>query len=110
MKSAACGIIIVSLYVDDIIYTGSSSKLMMEFKTEMMRQYEMTDLGLLHHFLGLSVIQTKNFIFLHHKKYAKTLLERFRFKDCKSVATPLAVDEKLFKLDGSEQVDESVYR
>ncbi|CAL8175188.1 unnamed protein product [Prunus armeniaca] len=38
VKAAESGIIIVSLYVDDIIYTGSSKALMMEFKTEMMRQ------------------------------------------------------------------------
>ncbi|CAL2268327.1 unnamed protein product [Prunus armeniaca] len=44
------------------------------------------------------------------KKYAKTLLDKFGFKDCKSVATPLAVNEKLTKVDESEQADESVYR
>ncbi|KAI5333495.1 hypothetical protein L3X38_023626 [Prunus dulcis] len=53
VKAAESGIIIVSLYVDDIIYIGSSKALMMEFKIEMMMQYEMTDLDLLHHFLGL---------------------------------------------------------
>ncbi|KAI5328618.1 hypothetical protein L3X38_028015 [Prunus dulcis] len=110
VKAAESGIIIVSLYVDDIIYTGSSKALMMEFKTEMMMQYEMTDLGLLHHFLGLGVIQTESYIFLHQKKYAKTLLDKFGFKDCKAVATPLAMNEKLSKEDGSEQADEGVYR
>ena len=110
VKTAESGILIVSLYVDDIIYTGSSSKLMLEFKTEMMKQYEMTDLGLLHHFLGLGVIQTESYIFLHQKKYAKTLLDKFGFKDYKSITTPLAVNEKLSKVDGSEQADESLYR
>ncbi|KAI5321923.1 hypothetical protein L3X38_030995 [Prunus dulcis] len=110
VKAAESGIIIVSLYVDDIIYTGSSKALMMVFKTKMMRQYEMTDLGLLHHFLGLGVIQTKSYIFLHQKKYTKTLLDKFGFKDCKAVATHLAMNEKLSKEDGSEQADEGVYR
>ncbi|XP_068336434.1 uncharacterized mitochondrial protein AtMg00810-like [Pyrus communis] len=82
----------------------------MEFKTEMMRQYEMTDLGLLHHFLGLCAIQTDTCIFFHQKKYAKTLLDKFDLKDCKSVATPLAINEKLSKTDRSEQADESLYR
>ncbi|CAL8165494.1 unnamed protein product [Prunus armeniaca] len=107
VKSAESGILIVSLYVDDIIYTGSSRELLLDFKTEMMKQYEMTDLGLLHHFLGLGVIQTESYIFLHQKKYAKTLLDRFGFKDCKSIATPLAVNEKLSKQDGSELADET---
>ncbi|CAL8176390.1 unnamed protein product [Prunus armeniaca] len=110
VKFAESGILIVSLYVDDIIYTGSSRELLLDFKTEMMKQYEMTDLGLLHHFLGLGVIQTETYIFLHQKKYAKTLLDMFGFKDCKSIATPLAVNEILSKQDGSEQADESLYR
>ncbi|CAL9003035.1 unnamed protein product [Prunus brigantina] len=110
VKAAESGSIIVSLYVDDIIYTGSSKTLMMEFKTEMMRQNEMIDLGLLHHFLGLGVIQTESYIFVHQKKYAKTLLDKFGFKDCKAVVTPLSMNEKLSKEDESEQADEGVYR
>ncbi|KAI5343080.1 hypothetical protein L3X38_010956 [Prunus dulcis] len=76
----------------------------------MMRQYEMTDLGLLHHFLGLGVLQTDTCIFLHQKKYAKTFLDKFGLKDCKPVATPLAVNEKLSKIDGSDLADETLYR
>ncbi|KAI5330103.1 hypothetical protein L3X38_029500 [Prunus dulcis] len=34
----------------------------------MMQKYEMTDLGLLHHFLGMGVIQSDNCIFLHQRK------------------------------------------
>jgi len=36
-KTSHSGILIVSLYVDDIIYTGSSKKMMAEFKNEMIR-------------------------------------------------------------------------
>ncbi|KAM2263641.1 hypothetical protein ACFXTI_039901 [Malus domestica] len=110
IKTSHSGILIVSLYVDDIIYTGSSKEMIAKFKGEMMRQYEMTDLGLLHHFLGLGVLQTDNYIFLHQKKYAKTLLEKFGLRDCKPVATPLAMNEKLTKVDGSDLADETLYR
>ncbi|KAL0539376.1 hypothetical protein IC582_023587 [Cucumis melo] len=47
--------IIVSLYVDDIIYTSSFKSLVAEFKSYMKNKFEMTDLGLLHFFLGLEV-------------------------------------------------------
>ncbi|CAL2260322.1 unnamed protein product [Prunus armeniaca] len=96
--------------LDDIIYTGSSEELVMSFKTEMMKKYEMTDLGLLQHFLGLGVTQAESYIFLHQKKNARTLLDKFGFKDCKAVTSPLAMNEKLSKEDGSEQADERVYR
>jgi len=46
-------LIIVSIYVDGIVYTGSSERLLREFKREMMQRYEMSDLGLHHHFLGM---------------------------------------------------------
>ncbi|CAN6720242.1 unnamed protein product [Malus baccata var. baccata] len=70
----------------------------------------MSDLGLLHHFLGLGIIQTDNGIFIHQKKYAKSLLEKFGLKDCKAVKTPLAITDRLSKIDGSEEADEGLYR
>ncbi|KAI5345334.1 hypothetical protein L3X38_013211 [Prunus dulcis] len=82
------GTLIVSIYVDDIVYTGSSDEMMKEFKAEMMCKYEMSDLGLLHHFLGMGVTQTEGSIFIHQKKYALTLLDKFGLKDA---------DESLFR-------------
>ncbi|KAI5348361.1 hypothetical protein L3X38_001248 [Prunus dulcis] len=104
------GILIVSLYVDDIVYTGSCVKMLEEFKNDMMKHYEMTDLGLLYHFLGMGVVQTDKYIFLHQKKYAMKVIEKFGLKGCKSVATPLVANERLCKEDGSEMADESEYR
>ncbi|KAI5348230.1 hypothetical protein L3X38_001117 [Prunus dulcis] len=108
--SDTSGIIIVSLYVDDIIYTGSCPKMLEEFKQDMMQHYEMTDLGLLHHFLGMGVEQTDKHIFIHQKKYAMKILEKFGMRDCKSVAIPLVVNEKLCREDGSEAADENEFR
>ncbi|KAI5314280.1 hypothetical protein L3X38_043456 [Prunus dulcis] len=50
------------------------------------------------------------YIFIHQKKYAMKLLEKFGMKDCKSVAIPLVVNEKLCKEDGSEAANESEFR
>ncbi|KAI5341826.1 hypothetical protein L3X38_009701 [Prunus dulcis] len=70
----------------------------------------MTDLGLLHHFLGMGVEQTDKHIFIHQKKYAMKILEKFGMRDCKSVAIPLVVNGKLCRDDGSEAADESEFR
>ncbi|CAB4298917.1 unnamed protein product [Prunus armeniaca] len=110
VKAEGSDVLIVSLYVDDIVYTGSSSQMIEEFRRDMMEHYEMTDLGVLHHFLGMGVIQSKQRIFLHQKKYGQKLVEKFGLKDCKIVATPLAMNEKLSKNDGSEAADEGEYR
>lgn len=46
-------ILIVSIYVDDILYTGSNQEMLDEFKEDKKKKYDMVDLGLLHHFLGI---------------------------------------------------------
>ncbi|KAM1496365.1 hypothetical protein ACFXTO_030979 [Malus domestica] len=103
-------LIIVSIYVDDIIYTGNCQELMDVFKAEMMSKYEMTDLGLLHHFLGMGVIQTKECIFIHQRNYALSFLKKFGLQNCKSVSTPLVPSDKLRREDGSGNADEAQYR
>ncbi|KAI5334440.1 hypothetical protein L3X38_024573 [Prunus dulcis] len=60
-------ILTVSIYVDDIVYTGSNQGMLNEFKKDMKEKYEMTDLGLLHHFLGMGVIQTDSSIFIQQR-------------------------------------------
>ena len=47
----------VTIYVDDIILGGSSEDRMKEVKQELSKQFEMTDLGTLHYFLGVKVVQ-----------------------------------------------------
>ena len=92
------------------MFTGSDAKMIEDFKSDMMKKYEMSDLGLLNYFLGIEIYQQEDGIFICQKKYAKTLLEKFKMMNCKSVATPFVVNEKLLKEDGSKEVDASIYR
>ena len=64
VKKKGNDILIVSLYVDDLIYTGNNEKMLKEFKKNMMETYEMNDLGLLHYFLGIEVCQDDTSIFI----------------------------------------------
>ena len=59
-------LIILVLYVDELIITGSDSKLLNQVKTNLKKKFEMTDLGFFHYFLGLQVFanQGRNFSFL----------------------------------------------
>lgn len=52
----------------------------------------MSDLGLLHYFLRFEVLQNEDDVFICQTKYAKTLLEKFKMVNCKSVATHLVVN------------------
>ena len=57
-------LIILVLYVDDLILIGSDPKLITHVKSSLKQNFEMLDLGHLHYFLGLQVLQTKEGIFL----------------------------------------------
>jgi hypothetical protein len=73
-KKVGSHLIILFLYVDDLILTGSDSKLLNHVKTSLKKKFEMIDLGFFHYFLGLQVLQTNEGIFLSQSKYACDLL------------------------------------
>jgi hypothetical protein len=75
-KKVGSHIIILFLYVDDLIITGSELKILTHVKTILKKKFEMTDLGYLHYFLGLQVLQTKDKIFLSESKCAYDLVRR----------------------------------
>ena len=67
--------IILILYVDDLLITGDDH--LIECKKDLIRQFEMKDLGLLHYFLGLEVWQNFDSIILNQGKYTSDILKRF---------------------------------
>ena len=58
-KKVANHLIILVFYVDDLILTGSDPKLITHVKSSLKQNFEMSDSGHLHYFLGLQVLQTK---------------------------------------------------
>ncbi|XP_057444683.1 secreted RxLR effector protein 161-like [Lotus japonicus] len=84
--------------------------MMMEFKEDMMKTFEMTDLGLMSYFLGIEVSQRNDGLFISQKKYTEGLLKKFKMYDCKPVSTPLVINEKLHKDDGAPEADASRYK
>ena len=75
-------LMIIVLYVDDLLITGSSKDEIASLKGAMNQAFSMTYLGLLSQFLGLEISQTKAGIKVHQSKYALDLLNKFRMKDC----------------------------
>jgi hypothetical protein len=75
------------LYVDDIVLTASSLELLQRTTIALQQQFIMKDLGPLHHFLGVSVEQRFDGLFLHQRQYAWDILERAGMSDCKPCFT-----------------------
>ncbi|KAK2994054.1 hypothetical protein RJ640_010683 [Escallonia rubra] len=70
---------LVNMLVNRILKHGKQA-----FKEEIMRRYEMSDLGLLHHFLGMEIVQDELGFVISQKKYSFSVLKKFGhyIKDC----------------------------
>ncbi|GAU34012.1 hypothetical protein TSUD_212730 [Trifolium subterraneum] len=103
-------ILIVSLYVDDLIYTGNDNRMMEEFKSSMKEKFAMTDLGKMKYFLGVEVSQSPQGIFIHQHKYASEILQRFGMEECNKVSSPIVSGCKLVKDEKGQASDATYYK
>lgn len=77
-KQADGMLIMMSFYVDDLMITGENPLAVQEVKNEMLKAFEMSDLGEMKLFLGIEICQSCEGIFLYQKRYAFNLLKRFK--------------------------------
>jgi hypothetical protein len=97
------------LYVDDIVLTASSAKFLQHIIGALQREFAMTDMGQLHHFLGISVTRSANGLFLSQRQYTQDILERAGMSACKPCSTPVDLHSKL-SADGPPVDDATQYR
>ncbi|KAH9790789.1 hypothetical protein KPL71_003509 [Citrus sinensis] len=110
VKEKAGDILIVCLYVDDLIFTGSDPSLFKEFKRVMIKEFEMTDIGLMAYYLGIEVKQKEEDIFISQESYAKEILKKFKMNDCKPISTPVECGVKLSKHNEGEDIDPTFFK
>ena len=56
-KNSSFGIILLVVYVDDIVITGSDSKGISSLKSFLQSQFHTKDLGMLRYFLGIELVK-----------------------------------------------------
>ncbi|KAL0291610.1 UNVERIFIED_CONTAM: Retrovirus-related Pol polyprotein from transposon RE2 [Sesamum radiatum] len=88
VKHNGTEILIVSLYVDDVLVTGNNTDHIHDFKQEMMKVFEMMDLGFMSYFLSMEIKQGQSEAFICQEKYAKEILKKFQIEECKAASTP----------------------
>eukprot|EP00253_Pinus_taeda_P035530 PITA_35530 len=108
-KKVGKSVIILILYVDDLILTGSDPNLINHVKSSLKKQFEMKYLGQLHYFLGLQVLQSKEGISLSQSKYACDLICHFHVEDCKPTPSPFYYGAKLSVTCTAPKVDATLY-
>jgi hypothetical protein len=102
--------LLLGVYVDDLIVTGADADEIKRFKLEMMKQFRMSDLGLLHFYLGIEVSQGKDGITLAQSSYAGKLLERAGMEGCNPALVPMEPRTKLSKDNKHPPTDGTLYR
>ncbi|KAK6160335.1 hypothetical protein DH2020_003716 [Rehmannia glutinosa] len=110
IKNKDNDVLIVCLYVDDLIFTGNNIGLFQEFKKAMTKEFEMTDIGLMAHYLGIEIKQKDNGIFISQEGYTKEILKKFKMDDCNPINTPVECGLKLCKDDEANKVDPTLFK
>ena len=104
---------VIGVYVDDIVLAGKSDKRIEEVKKTLAKQFDIKDMGKLHYFLGMKVIQNEETgeVWIGQPAYTESLLQKFGMEKAKPVSTPVDTSVKLVKATEDEDcVDHSLYQ
>ena len=103
-------VLVVAVYVDDLLITGTSLKNISKFKKEMSSVFDMSDLGRLSYYLGMEVDQKDGYIELKQSAYARKVIEKAGMTGCNTVKYPMEPAEKLNKDERGKSVNPTQYK
>ena len=82
-------LLVALVYVDDLIFASNNDEMSHEFSQSMSKEFEMSMIGELSHFLGLKVSQTRAGLCISQAKYLKGMLKIYIMEDCAPMSTPM---------------------
>jgi hypothetical protein len=91
--------------VDDLLITGSSVLEIQKFKKHMEKVLKMSDLGVLHYYLGIEVKKKNGGLILTQANYAHRILEKAGMEGYNPCRIPMESKLKLSKGSSSPLVD-----
>jgi hypothetical protein len=102
--------LVVGVYVDDLMITGSNCNDIGGLKSEMAKVFNMSDLGLLHYYLGIEVKQSSEGISLSQSAYALKIVEKCGLVGCNPSQASMENSLKLNNQSEEASVDKTLYR
>jgi hypothetical protein len=102
--------LVIGVYVDDLMIIGSNCNDIKCFKSEMAKVFNMTDLGLLHYYLGIEVKQSTEGTSLGHSSYALKIVEKCGLTNCNPCSVPMEKRLKLSNQSDEAEVDKTLYK
>nr|GEU89324.1 retrovirus-related Pol polyprotein from transposon TNT 1-94 [Tanacetum cinerariifolium] len=88
-------ILLVQIYVNDIIFASTVSKVCDIFSSKMSYKFQMSMMGKMLFFLGLQVSHNPGGIFINQSKFALEILKKFGMDSCDPVDKPMVDRLKL---------------
>ena len=104
--------LILTVYVDDCILVSNQLTFILNIKTLLQQEIDMSDEGELHFTLGNAIIRNKSegWTFIHQQKYLISKLTEYNMLDSKSISTPMESGIRLSKEDSFvSQEDQHLY-
>ncbi|KAG2875815.1 hypothetical protein PC117_g27363 [Phytophthora cactorum] len=98
--------VLVLVYVDDVLITGSSPELIARTKTDLKTRFEMTDSGKCAFVLGIELVDGPDgSVTMCQRRYVDDILKRFAMDECKAVVSPVDMSTRLVPSDAATKVN-----
>lgn len=102
--------LIIGVYVDDIIVTGTNVKLIKDFKEQMNNKFHMSDMEKLWYYLGIEVKHGVDCIELKQSGYARNVLEKAGMAGCNPTNFPMNPKVHITKDEGGTSVNPTLFK
>ena len=88
--------VLVLVYVDEVLVTGSSPEMIARTKDDLKTRFEMTDSGKCTFVLGIELVDgADGRVTMCQRRYVDDILKRFGMENCKAVANPVDMSSRL---------------
>ena len=92
--------------MDDLALASNSRRRLDEFKTSLMEEFEMKDLGMLHWFLGMRVTRDRNrrTLSIDQSQYIDKIVSEHRVSSNRTAWTPMEGGREYVQFDGKSEI------
>ncbi|KAG2761114.1 Retrovirus-related Pol polyprotein from transposon TNT 1-94 [Phytophthora cactorum] len=98
--------VLVLVYVDDVLITGSSPELISRTTNDLKTRFEMTDSGKCVFALGIELVDGPDgSVTMCQRRYVDDILKRFGMDECKAVVSPVDMSTRLVPSDAATKVN-----
>ena len=101
--------VLVLVYVDDVLVTGSSLDLIAQTKTDLKKRFEMTDSSKCTFVIGIELVDGPDgSVTMCQRRYVNDILKRFGMDECKATVIPVDLSSQLVPSNNGTKVPQQM--